>query len=311
MAYSKKHALKLGVLVSSGLLLFILAIYVLGSKQRLFTQKIIVKSYVADAAGLVEGNNVRYSGVVVGTVSEVNIVSDTSVLVVMSVDQKVQEYIHKDSKVEIGREGLLGNKILYILPGTESSGTIEEDDVLESVKALDIDVLLSDGAKVIENARIVSENLIDITDKMNNGQGDLAMLLNNDFVRKQISEMGNDFKTVSENANDLIQKIYAGDGDLWRLVNDTLITSNAVELLDNIDRLTYQADSLMFELRDFGYELSYGEGIVPTLVNDSTMIQGVDTTLINLNNSLYEIEMAAKSIRESWIINLFSGRRKK
>lgn len=311
MNYSYKRVISLGVLVSAGTLLFILAIYYLGSKQNLFTSKITVQSYIEDAAGLVEGNNVRYSGVTIGTVYNVKIVSDTSVLIVFSIDKKAQEFIHKDSKVEIGREGVLGSKILYVLPGTDSAGMIEDGDVLESVAALDIDILLRDAAKVVENTRIVTDNLIGITDKINSGDGDLAMLLNENFITDQINEIGTDFKTVTDNANVLLQKINEGDGDLWRLVEDTLITSRATTLFDNIDDITFQTDSLMQQLQDFGYGLSYGDGIVPTMVNDSTMIQGVDSTIINLNNSLYEIEMAAKSIRESWIINLFSGRKKK
>jgi phospholipid/cholesterol/gamma-HCH transport system substrate-binding protein len=311
MANSKHQTAKLGLLVSSGLLIFVLAIYYLGVKQNLFTDKITVTSYLQDAAGLVPGNKIRYAGVNVGTVSEVRIVTDTSVMVTLSIDKKIREFIRKDSKVEIGQEGLMGSKLLLITPGTASSGPIEENDVLSSIRALTIDDLLQDAKKVIENSRIVSENLTEITNKLNNGKGDLAVLLNEKTVTPQIEAVSRQLIAMSQNANEVIDKIKQGDGDLGRLLNDTLITHNAVELLDNFDSVAEDASGILLQLRLFADELNEGNGLIQTLVRDSMLMHQVDSTIVNLNSGIDEIEKTSQAIRESWILNIFSGRKKK
>jgi len=311
MTDTKKRTVKLGLLVSSGLLIFILAIYYLGVKQNLFTDKIVVISYLNDAAGLVEGNKIRYAGVNVGIVSSVRIVSDTNVMVVMSIDKKIREFIRKDSQVEIGQEGLMGSKLLLIHPGTPDSGQIEENDTLTSIKALTIDDLLRDTEKVIENSRVVSENLAEITHKINHGEGDLAILLNKKTITRQVEELSRELITVAQSADEVIQKINHGNGDLWRLINDTLITSNAVKLLDDFDQVSVQLTVLLAQAQLFTTELNNGNGLAQKLAYDSTLIKQVDSTINNLNSGIDEIEKTAQAIRESWILNIFSGRKNK
>lgn len=311
MTNSKHRTTKLGLLVSSGLLLFVLAIYYLGAKQNLFTDKITVTSYLHDAAGLIEGNKIRYAGVNVGTVSGVRIVTDTTVLVTLSIDKKVREFIRKDSKVEIGQEGIMGSKLLLIHPGTASSGRIEENDVLTSMRALTIDDLLQDAKKVIENSRIVSENLAEITEKVNHGNGDLAILLNQNTITPQIKAVSEELIAVAKSANALIDKANNGDGDLGRMLNDTLITTNAVELLDNFDSVAEEAANLFVMLQLFADNLNTGGGLVQTLSSDSTVKLQIDSTIVNLNDGIDEIEKTAQAIRESWILNIFPGRKKK
>jgi len=311
MENSKKRTIRLGLLVTSGLLVFILAIYYLGVKQNLFTNKMTVLSYLHDAAGLVEGNKIRYAGVNVGTVYSVQIVSDTTVLVEMSIDKKIREFIRKDSKVAIGQEGIMGSKILLIHPGTASAERIEENDTLTSIRALTIDDLLRDAKKVIENSRIVSENLTEITHKINHGEGDLAVLLNENTITPKIEEISRQLMIVSQNANEVIQKINQGEGDLWRLVNDTLITSNAVNLLDDFDQVSLQLSLLLGQAQLFANELNNGDGLAQKLAYDTAMITQVDSTIANLNEGIDEIEKTAQVIRESWLLNLFSGKKKK
>jgi phospholipid/cholesterol/gamma-HCH transport system substrate-binding protein len=133
MGKSKNRSLSLGLLVSVGLLLFILAIYYLGSKQNLFSSTITVQSNFNNVKGLVEGNKVRYAGINVGTVSDIRIISDSTILVEMALNRKVTEFIRKDAKVEIGQEGLMGSKIVYIHTGSAGAGSVEDNDKLESV----------------------------------------------------------------------------------------------------------------------------------------------------------------------------------
>lgn len=75
--------IKLGLFVSLGVLLFMIAIYSIGKRQRLFGTTFTISSIFYDVSGLQIGNNVRFSGITLGTVNNIRIISDSLVKVDM------------------------------------------------------------------------------------------------------------------------------------------------------------------------------------------------------------------------------------
>lgn len=311
MGKSKNRTLKLGFLVSVGVLLFILAIYYLGSKQNLFSSTINVESYFSDVQGLVEGNKVRYAGINVGTVSEIRIIADSTILVEMAIDQKVTEFIRKDSKVEIGREGLMGSKIVYIHAGSGDSGSVEDGDKLESKKALDFEEVFKEARMIIDDGRAVARNLLEMSDKINNGDGDLAKLINDNTITGKLNETGDKLLSVAQNMDGITQRINSGEGDLGRLVNDTVISYRLSEVLNTVDNITARTDTFTTELLIFGKQINQGNGLISRLAYDSIMAENVDTAIAKVDNGIDEVVKTAEAVRKSWLLNLFSGRNKK
>ena len=114
------NKIKLGIFISLGITVFIVGIYFIGEGQQLFRSTFRISGVFKDVAGLQAGNNVRFSGVNVGTVNNITIVSDTSVKVEILIDERTRKFIRKDAVAGIGSEGFMGNKILIINPGTGS-----------------------------------------------------------------------------------------------------------------------------------------------------------------------------------------------
>ncbi len=311
MANSKNKTLRLGILVATGLFLFIITIYFLGSKQNLFSSTVTVKSYFNNVKGLVEGNKVRYSGINIGTVSEIEIVSDSTILVEMLVDKDVQEFIRKDSKVKIANDGLMGSKIVEIQPGNASAGSIVDDDVLSAANSIDMDEILKEAKGVVEDGRLVAKNLMEISEKINNGKGDLAVLLNENTISKKLNQTGDELLTFTRNLNEISGKINNGEGDLGRFINDTTFSHQISELLVNFDSISVKTEQFSDELLKFGKEINSGNGTVHRLVYDSALANNVDTTIVKINHGIDNVVSAADAIEDSWIFNLFSGKKKK
>ena len=311
MNKSKNRSLKLGIMVASGLLLFVFAVYYLGSKQNLFSSSITVKSYFHNIKGLVEGNKVQYGGINVGTVSDIRIISDSTIMVEMSIDRDVKDFIKKDSKVHVGQEGLMGNKVISIEPGSSNAGSIEDDDQLQAESGVDLDELLEEAKKIIEDGQYVFKNLREVSEKINHGDGDLARLLNENTITTKVNETGDQLLQVSKNMNYISRKINQGQGDLGRLVNDTIVSHKLQQTIDELNHLTGRADSAAAELQQFGWELNHGSGLMHRLVYDSTMAEQVDTTITMVGNSVDDVAQTAETIGDSWIFRLFSGRHKK
>ncbi|WP_462281233.1 MlaD family protein, partial [Salinivirga cyanobacteriivorans] len=178
MEKQHKQRLKLGLLVLGGLLFFVVSVYFLGKKQNLFRSVIEVSSDFNNVKGLQIGNKIQFTGIKVGVVSDITILNDTTVRVLMSIDKDVRKFINNNSKVEIANEGLMGNKLLTIHPGTGNFPPISEGDNLSSKTSVTTDELFTQAKNIINEGKSVVKNLNEISDKLNNGEGDLAQLLN-------------------------------------------------------------------------------------------------------------------------------------
>ena len=117
--------------------------------------------------------------------------------------------------------------------------------------------------------------------------------------------------SITKNVKEITQKVNDGEGDFGKLINDTTISHTVTLALTNLDRITARVDTFSQELLIFGKEINHGDGLIHQLVYDSLMARNVDTTITNVNDGVEEIAAAARSVRQSWLLNLFSGKSKR
>jgi phospholipid/cholesterol/gamma-HCH transport system substrate-binding protein len=176
--------IKLGIFISLGIVLFIVGIYFIGEKQQLFRSTFHLSGIFRDVAGLQAGNNVRLSGINVGTVENISIVSDTSVRVEILVDENTRKFIKKDAVASIGSEGLMGNKIIIINPGTGGKMQIENNDIVQTIQPINMDDILVSLKSSIDNTTVITSNLSKITANVQSGKGTLGRLLTDKSLGK-------------------------------------------------------------------------------------------------------------------------------
>ena len=261
------HKVRLGIFISLGIAVFIFAIYFIGEKQQLFRSTFRLSGEFKDVAGLQAGNNVRLSGINVGTVENVSIVSDTSVKVVILIDESTREFIRKDAVASIGSEGLMGNKVLIISPGTGGKKTIENDDIIATSQPIDMDEIMKSLKTTIDNTAYIT--------------GDLAKIATNiesTIINLKDGSVG--FKTFMDKTSEL-------DSILIRL-NKTI---------DNTSSITYDLSKITNNIQS-------GEGMIGKLLMDQSMGQNLDSTLINLKDGLAEFKIFMKKAQDSWLLGL-------
>jgi phospholipid/cholesterol/gamma-HCH transport system substrate-binding protein len=176
----KKHAknnLRLGIFVSIALFLLIAGLYFIGSRQQLFGSTFRVHGIFKDISGLQVGNNVRFSGLTVGTVEDITQVNDSSVMVDMLIDADSRKFIKKDAKAIIGSDGLMGNKIVVISPGSGNKEIIQDGGIIQTAVPINMDDILSKLKITSDNAANITSNLSSITDNIREGKGTIGMLL--------------------------------------------------------------------------------------------------------------------------------------
>ncbi|MDZ4666868.1 MAG: MlaD family protein [bacterium] len=173
---NNKKAIVLGVFVSIGVLLLTVGIYFVGKKQQLFNDTFKISGIFKDISGLQVGNNVRFSGINVGVIENIEIVTDTSVKVDFIVDVGVKKFIKEDSKAVIGNDGLMGNKIVSILPGSVGSREVSEDAIIATITPVSFDDILLDLKVTSNNSAQITEDLSVIIHRIKSGKGTIGKL---------------------------------------------------------------------------------------------------------------------------------------
>lgn len=186
---------KLGGFITAGVVLFTLAIYYIGSQQNLFGSTFRISGIFQNVGGLQVGNNVRYSGINVGTVENIEIESDTSVRVDMIVELKVKQFIKTDSKASIGSEGLMGNRVVNIIPGTPGGKEIERGGLILTSKPVDMDEIIINLQKTTENVSVMTEDLSFILKKVKNGEGSIGKLVMDDEMANSLQQTLNNIES--------------------------------------------------------------------------------------------------------------------
>lgn len=204
---------KLGMFVTIGLAVFIITIYFIGKQQNLFGSTFQLNSRFKTVSGLKAGNNVRFSGINVGTIDEIQLVNDSAVIVKFKIDEEVRRFIKSDATATIGSDGLMGDKVLTISPGSDSNKTVQDQDYISSVQAVEMEDLMA-GVKVsIDNAGVITAELAQFTRNMNNGNGAISKLMTDEAF-------GNSLKNTITNLETFTKSLNNKKGVLSKLTSD-------------------------------------------------------------------------------------------
>ncbi len=176
MQHESIHKIRLGVFVSIGIALLLTGIYFIGDTKKLFSNTFRVSAMFQNVNGLQVGNNVRFAGINVGTISDIEIITDTSVKVDMTIEVSSQKFIKKDAKAIIGSDGLMGNKILNISPGTNTAPEIKDNDMIGTTIPVNMDDMLLKLKSTVDNASSIATDMAAIMGNIRSGKGTVGKL---------------------------------------------------------------------------------------------------------------------------------------
>jgi phospholipid/cholesterol/gamma-HCH transport system substrate-binding protein len=211
---------KLGMFVIIGLSLFVLTVYFVGKQKNLFGNTFRLKATFKTVSGLKVGNNVRFSGINVGTVDEIALVTDTSVLVDLLIKKNVQQFIKSDASASIGSDGLMGDKVLTISPGTMTNSPVKNNGVIASKNAIEMEDIMNSVKASVDNAGIITTQLAEFTSKMNNGNGALSKLITDEEFSKSLKGTLTNLQNSSKDFARFTSKM--SNGNLGKALDSTM-----------------------------------------------------------------------------------------
>lgn len=286
MKKNSTNKIKLGIFVSLGLVALILAIYFIGDKQLLFKNTFRLTAVFKDVGGLQSGNNVRLSGINIGTIESISLISDTTVRVDIVIDESSRKFIKKDAIATIGSEGLIGNKVLVINPGTGGKKSIENNDVIQTAQPIAIDDIMASLKTTIDNTALITGDLAKISTNIESGKGTIGRLMMDQTWRENIQATIINLKKGSDEFKVVMDK--AGELDSILIAVKTTIASTAA-ITNDLAAITNSIQS--------------GEGTIGRLLMNTTTADNFDSTMVNLKEGTEALKLLLEQARGSWLLS--------
>ncbi|MBX9889125.1 MAG: MlaD family protein [Flavobacteriaceae bacterium] len=281
---------KLGMFVALSLTVFLVAIYFIGKSQNLFGTTFHLQAKFKNVSGLQIGNNVQLSGINIGTVKEIEFLSDSIVMVNMVIRSEIQQYIKTDAFATIGSDGLMGDKVLMITAGSTSQEIVKDHALILSTEAVGIEDLMNGLKKSIDNAQVITKELSEFSHKMNNGKGALAKVLTDEEFSRTIDKTLHNLERGTDEFVLFTKNMNNKNGSLSKIMTDPVYANSIEKTLSGFEKSAADINVFTSKLRN-------ENGIISKLLSDEKMANDLDSILINTKaatEKLNELEEAAK-----------------
>ncbi len=250
---SKGLTTKVGLFVAVGILLIFGVVFMLGQERSLFEPTARLYIAFSDVGGLKPGAQVRLAGVNIGTVGSIEfspILDDKKLHVEIHVRTKMLERIRKDSVATIGTKGLLGDKVIEITIGNQSSDPINEGSFLASQEPPDLFQILEKGQALISNGADVAYGLKNVINKLTD------------------EENVQNVKGIVSSVNNVLNEIETGDGVVHGLIYDRKVQQDLKGTMSNIRLASAGLNRSIAHVEKVVEEIRTGKGTIHGLIYD-------------------------------------------
>lgn len=293
---------KLGMFVVIGLIVFAGTVYFVGKKNNLFGSTFNLTAQFKSAGGLKEGNNIRFSGINIGTINAITL-SDSVVIVDMVIRKNVQEFIKKDARATIGSDGLMGDKVLSISSGTFSNSHVNDGDTILTIKPIDMEDIMASLKTNVDNAGIITAQLADFTYKINNGKGIMSKIIGDESMSRSLQATLGNLQNTSLQFSEFSKSMNSGTGAL-SLVNDETFSNDIRQTVTNLQNTSEQ-----FAL--FSAKMNDGKGTLSRLATDEQIGKSIDSTMYNIQQATKKLDENMEALQHNFLLRGFFKKKAK
>ncbi|QQR79712.1 MAG: MCE family protein [Deltaproteobacteria bacterium] len=145
--------MKVGVFIFLGVIFLVLAIFFLGGRNQLFKREYHLKTQFSDISGLRVGAQVQLAGLPIGMVDQIRFADELQekrVIVFLSLDKAYQDRIRENSFAMVNTQGLLGDKVVSISPGSPDKNELQDGDWLQTTEQPSLLSMLGEGGDAVK-----------------------------------------------------------------------------------------------------------------------------------------------------------------
>jgi phospholipid/cholesterol/gamma-HCH transport system substrate-binding protein len=309
--------IRLGLFVAIGTVVVVLVLYMIGSNRNLFSRTITISSQFYNVNGLMQGNNVRYAGIDIGTVSKIRIENDSTVTVYMIIEKKHSQFIKKNAMAAVGTDGLMGNKLVNINPGLGPSVPVVSGDRIASLRPVETDEMIRTLNATNENLEAITADLRSFTSRINTDKGILRLIedsVSTENIRialESIRSAAVNANSVTVQINELAGSVNRGEGVAGMLLKDQKAATELRSSVTNLQRVSDSLNLVISGLNKFSTSINNPNGLVYAISNDTNMSSNVKNGVSNLEQSTLLLNENLKAMRESFLFRKYFRKQQK
>jgi phospholipid/cholesterol/gamma-HCH transport system substrate-binding protein len=301
--------IRVGLVLLTSLVILSLGVFFIGDIGDVFGTRYRLVTLMESAAGLVPGAPVQVAGQNAGQVDRIEFINPEdrpltgeAVAVWLAVNVEIRDQVRSDSRARVRTQGLLGDRLIDIEPGSADQPVLLEGDTLAAAPALNYQELLGQAADAVQNLTALAANLSAVTDSLLIGEGALGQMLVDDRLYRNFVEL-------SEGLNEVIGPVSEGRGFLGRLIQEDTLYHRLVSATEGLDSLTsalvsgsgtlgrlVQSDSLYRALSSSATRtdsllarFERGDGSLGRLITDEALYEELLRTMVDLNALLQDL----------------------
>ncbi len=312
---SNKRPVIVGLFVLIGLVFLVIGVLMVGDLHQTFKRKMTVVAFFDDVSGLQEGNNVSFSGVKIGTVSELRFFGNSQVEVMLKVETKVQDYIRKDAKVKIGSDGIIGNKMLVIYGGTATAAKVREGDTLTVDKTFTSEDMINTLQENNKNFLAITADFKIISRKIAEGEGTIGKMLTDNSLYANINSATASLKNASVKAQELVNSLADFSAGLNKkgtlaneLVTDTVVFNSLRNSVLQLQQMADTATSFITNLKEAGSNSNTPIGV---LLHDEKAGGELKESIKNLESSSKKLDDDLEAAQHNFLLKGFFKKKAK
>ena len=308
MEKSTVQKFRLGVFVILGTALLVVASYLIGNRQNMFGKNFTIEAVFKNVNGLQKGNNVRYAGINVGTVRDIDMENDTLIRVLMLIEEKMQLHIKTDAIATIGSDGLVGSMIVNIVPGNGNAPLVQDGDRIITYSRIGAEDMLSTLNVTNENAALLTADLLKVTTALRQGEGTLGRLLNDTTMARNLEQTIYNLRRASREADIMFKELNSlaagmkGKESIANvLLTDTLSGRRVKEIMVNLEvssknmaEVTSELDTLVKGLRESSGAFNY-------LTQDTTLVNRLSVTMKNIEEGTAKFNENMEALKHNFL----------
>ena len=299
----------MGVLLIVALGVLALGTFLIGEMGNVFGERYRLVTLMESAAGLVQGAPVHLAGQPVGQVAEIELLepgrrppTGEPVALWLAIDRSVMDQIRANSAARVRTQGLLGDKLIDIEPGSPPAPVLDPGDTISSAPALNYQEVLDQASEAVRRLTDLVENLSGLTEGLLAGEGTAGQLFADDALYDHVVDLSGSLDRV-------LSTMASGEGTLGRMLRSDSLYERLLASSGSLDSLTsglvdgrgtlgklVQSDSLYRSLTELASrsdsllsELQRGRGTLGQLMVDQALYDEMLRTVTDLNAVLQDL----------------------
>jgi phospholipid/cholesterol/gamma-HCH transport system substrate-binding protein len=292
-----------GLFVLVAIVLFGVAIFMVGDRHEAFSKKFVVYTEFAKVTGLQDGALVRVSGARGGEVTAIQppTMPSAKFRVRLEVIEELHELVRADSVASIETEGLVGGSYLAIATGSAQAPEAAPGSTIPGEEPFNIADLLQQMTETVIKVNTTIDQMRGEIDQTIGGIQETVANANS-----LITTVGGEIKDASSSAaratSDLAEMtsdIRSGKGTVGKLLTDDEVYDRMARIASNTESLTHDARGLIDDARTTLDQLNGPHGAV------AGMSANADRTLDEAHAAMSSLAENMDALRHSFLLRGF------